>query len=160
MTCDNVVWNMDTAMLNLTDLESGVIFDKCRMNAILAEQKTEQLEFQKKYGDVWKTYWLDDALHRHDADYDVFMKIVNTAIYYGERVRISGINRIAEKQRLRAEERMREVYGSEYEELKQHDSGDVRVVSLLLQDALRTKRWKELPDCLHDSYHRLVGDLC
>lgn len=45
-------------------------------------------------------------------------------------------------------DRAREVYGREYDTLIHHAPGDPRVVRLLLQDASRTGRMDELPDCL------------
>lgn len=55
------------------------------------------------------------------------------------------------------EDRQRELYGDRYDELVQHKYGDSRVVELLLQDAIRTGKWKELPDELWDEYKKRVG---
>ena len=54
-------------------------------------------------------------------------------------------------------ERMHELYGDEFDELRHHMDADSRVIELLIQDAIRTGKWKELPDELQDEYHKRVG---
>ena len=53
--------------------------------------------------------------------------------------------------------RTHELYGDKYDELIHHERGDSRVAKLLLDDALRTGKWKELPDELQKEYKSLVG---
>ena len=53
---------------------------------------------------------------------------------------------------------MQELYGDDYDELRSYKNADPRVVELLLDDAVRTGKWKELPDELQPEYHKRVGN--
>lgn len=37
-----------------------------------------------------------------------------------------------------------------------HVPGDPYSVELLLQDAIKTRKWKELPDCLQEECHKRI----
>lgn len=116
----------------------------------------EQEQFRKFYGKDWFKKWCE-YVHLN-PDYDVDLKSVNSAIYYGSEIMMctsdgSAIMRI----RNLLESRRRELYGSDYDRLRHHEKGDLEVVELLLADAVKTGKWKELPDCLQEEYHKRVA---
>lgn len=49
---------------------------------------------------------------------------------------------------------MRELYGSQYDELRQHLARDERVVELLLADAVKIGKWRELPEELLSDHRK------
>lgn len=87
------------------------------------------------------------------------MKSVNECIYYGTELIIRGIGDSIKRDRKIARDRMLEIYGDQYDELLVHEYGDPRAVELLLNDAIKTGRWKELPDCLQDKYHKRTENI-
>lgn len=100
-----------------------------------------------KYGvDEGSSIFVKELFGDRLADYDCDLKTVNCAIYDGcmPLVTASG-NRVKHLAKL-YEQRMRELYGDDYDDLVNHARGDKRVVRLLLDDAVRTGKWKELPD--------------
>ena len=75
------------------------------------------------------------------------MHTVNSAILYG--TSLVG-TRFFDMQ----ETRMRELYGSQYDELRQHLARDERVVELLLADAVKIGKWRELPEELLSDHRK------
>lgn len=109
-----------------------------------------------KYGaDEGSSIFVKELFGDRLADYDCDSKTVNCAIYDGcmPLVTASG-NRVKHLAKL-YEQRMRELYGDDYDDLVDHARGDKRVVQLLLDDAVRTGKWKELPDELQGMYENL-----
>lgn len=132
-------------------------FNKEEIEKIRKEQEQEQAEYQKKYGDDWFKLWWDDK--NPTPDYDRLLKSVNECIYYGTELIIRGIGDSIKRDRKMARDRMLEIYGDQYDELLVHEYGDPRAVELLLNDAIKTGRWKELPDCLQDKYHKRTENI-
>lgn len=122
-------------------------FEKC---------SEEQEQFRKFYGKDWFRKWCE-YVHLN-PDYDVHLKLVNSAIYYGSEIRMctADLSAIMEIRNL-LESRRHELYGSDYERLRHHEKGDPEVVELLLADAIKTGKWKELPDCLQEEYHKRIN---
>lgn len=141
--------------LSLENL-TGYQFDKRDVKLSMAKIRAKIDFYKSKYGDNWRDeYEKDSCLY---ADYDVTLRLLNESIYCGRMVDISGATQRAVMFPVWYEQRMRELYGKDYDLLKNHAMGDSRVVELLLQDALKTGKWKELPEVLHDLYKdRVVG---
>lgn len=53
--------------------------------------------------------------------------------------------------------REKEIYGDQHDELMNHEPDDPRVNELLIQDALRTGYWRELPKSLQAEYHKRLN---
>lgn len=142
------------SLSGLIDIGSGFT----REDILTTEQEVrkEQDEYERKYGDDWWSIWLKDK--GFVQDYDTCMKEANEAIYYGNvpqlipSVKTHGISEYSRKIRARLDEIYREG------EPKWHAPGEKWVVERLLDDALKTGKWKELPDCLQEEYHRRAGD--
>ena len=115
------------------------------VHAIKNSAEREIGEYKAKYGDAWSERYLQDCCG--DDDYSADMHTVNSAILYG--TSLIG-TRFFDMQ----ETRMRELYGSQYDELRQHLARDERVIELLLADAVKTGRWRELPEELLSDYYR------
>lgn len=108
----------------------------------------EQAEYQKKYGDDWFQKWWSDKCP--EPDYDTDMETVNAAVYFGYFE--GGYNKRSLRLQPKYERRMHELYGADYDRLEHHAKGDPEVVELLLQDMLKTGKWKEFPECLYPEY--------
>lgn len=121
-------------------------------------------EYAKKEAEYVRKYGREEGLRRYamylvtddTIDYDVDLKDVNLAVYCGA-APMSTNRKLFLAFEKRYEARMRELYGDRYEELKNHRRGDSRVVEILLQDALKTGKWKELPNQLHEEYKKRAG---
>ena len=86
------------------------------------------------------------------------MKWVHETMYYGSDIvqEVSSDTRCKFESML--ETRCHELYEDKYDELNTHGPRDDRVAELLLDDAVRTGKWKELPTELQARYHERVGD--
>lgn len=141
--------------LSLSGLtEPDLDFDS--LNQIKAERERKQQMYKDKYGDKWFTEYLHGE--GFVADYDIYAKSVNTAIYYGCWASVSGNNKHVMLVPKMQEDRMHELYGDRYEELKNHPAADSRIIELLIADAIKTGKWKELPDEIQEEYHRRVDE--
>lgn len=131
--------------LDLRQLEEYFEFDEESMDRSMRRYEEEKKRLTEKYGDEWSDVYVKqhvrfvtDADRRRDA---------NMWIYEGiepccpPRLPDHPYESICYQ-------RMREVYGDAYDRLRHHKSGDPEVVELLLQDAAKTGRWDELPECL------------
>lgn len=124
------------------------------VRSIKDEAAAVKAEYQAKYGNDWFEHFCDDDGQDTDAHpCDCEMYAVNSAILHG--VRIDGGKHWVDKQ----EARMRELYGDRYDELKIHKPWDKRVAELLITDAVKTGKWKELPQDLWEEYWQRVREL-
>lgn len=138
--------NLDSYGLDSIDVE--------RRSKMEAGRK-EREEYKRKYGSLWMTKYMEDK--GLVCDYDSCLKIVNEAIYYGCRPHITGTFEALVSCYDLYEKRAREFYGDRYDELVYHEPGDRHIAKLLLDDAVKTGKWKELPDELQSEYKLLVG---
>lgn len=118
--------------------------------AIEAENEKIVEQLKRQYGDKWFAEYV--AMDR--TDYDRYLKIANECIYEGCMPDIVGFGPGVEKHRRIMFDRMHEIYGSRYDELRHHEPCESWAAELLLNDAVKTGRWKELPDELQDEYHK------
>lgn len=132
--------NLSLDGLTMPDLSRGGA-----VHAIKNSAEREIGEYKAKYGDAWSERYLQDCCG--DDDYSADMHTVNSAILYG--TSLIG-TRFFDMQ----ETRMRELYGSQYDELRQHLARDERVVELLLADAVKTGEWRELPEELLSDHRK------
>lgn len=114
-------------------------------------------EYESKYGANGILEYLADKGLLVDKGYDRLMKLANVAIYQGRAPCFTGTPEYVELMHAKWEARMRELYGDGFDDLRLHGPCDSRVGELLLADALRTGKWKELPDELQGEYHRRAG---
>lgn len=141
--------------LSLSGLtEFDLDFD--RLDQIDAEREQKQQMYKDKYGDDWYIRYLHEEGIITGGDYDTYAKSVNTAIYYGCWASVSGNSKYVMLVPKMQEDRMHELYGDKYEELKNHPAADPRIIELLIADAIKTGKWKELPDELQEEYHKRV----
>lgn len=122
--------------------------DLRRMDEEIAREKAP---FVEKYGkpEGIRRYMAAKAA---EMRYDKEMKAINTIfVWYGDPVWASGTFRC------KAFARMRELYGNRYEELVKHERMSREIGKLLVDDAIRTGKWRELPDALQAEYHERSG---
>ena len=141
-----------TQELSLSGLTMPVVTHERVQAAVDASNKLVA-ECKEKYGDDWRRHFYEAMGVVGLDDFDFDLEVINHAIYTGGRPNTTsddGSYRQALWSRLK--ERERELYGDFYDELIHHDYADPRVVELLLQDAVATGRWRELPGELHEAY--------
>lgn len=143
----------DLSLKNLGTYDSDA--NKVERQSKLNDVRRERELYKQKYGSQWfKKYAVDKGLM---PDYDITLKETNEFIYLGrEPFFIDWTPRLKMCQDLYAE-RTHALYGDAYDELIHHEPGDIRVVELLLSDAVKTGKWRELPDELQSDYKTLVG---
>lgn len=137
------------------DSLAGVSMDAERIRRSAREDECEVEKYKRRYGADWFEVYRRDKNPR--PDYDVEMKLINSTILHGTYLCVSGSGPVVARTRARMAERERELYGDRYDEFRGHLDGDTRVAELLLRDAIRTGKWKELPDELQAEYHERVG---
>ena len=121
----------------------------------ISETKRSKAEFQARYGKDWFREWVKAT--SCSVDHDLRLRSYNNAIYGTGVFGVSGDPASVVDELAGYELRCRNLYGDQYNELRIHSDKDSRVVKLLLDDAVQTGRWKELPEELHAEYHRLKG---
>lgn len=138
--------------ISLTNLELPE-FDGERLRRIMKESDEEKKRLQEQYGDGWWDVW--KKIKGIDKDYDVWTKKINTMIYHG-RTYHSGTTcpQAYHLTKQRWEDRMHDLYGLAHGSFVTNCPGGYpNAAELLLEDALRTGKWKELPDELQQEYH-------
>lgn len=145
---------MDKNLLSLENLDIPE-FDKAHIQETKRMMYEKQERYRKKYGKDWRQHYYHDLV---DPGYDVDLKFANECIYAG---RVPGTT-IQPGQRSFTMERFWEqakrIYGSTEWAVLLHAEGDPAIAELLLQDAVSTGKWKELPDCLQDEYYKRIND--
>lgn len=132
--------------------------DAVEIQAIRKRNAAVREAYKKKYGDSWRKIYNQDKGRLVDNSYDIDMKFVNSCIYHGSRPGISDDGEMLKRVLIMWQSRMQELYGSDYDELRYHRNADPRVVELLLDDAMRTGKWKELPDELQPECHKRASN--
>ena len=136
-------------------IENEICTDKAEIKRRVEEARLERERFQKVYGDKWfemwaraNGTWADDAHYRKNSNWVIYQgKLLYMCVHTHRPIKETTEYKIHEQ-------RMREVYGERYEELKNHIGMRDDVTELLIQDAVRTKRWDELPEELQEECKR------
>lgn len=128
----------------------------------LQESKKRREEFRKKYEPIYGERWLDMYYEQEGIfkpiDYSRHMKLINTWIYKGRHsLFCTGGPEFWAIVGPKFTQREHEIYGERYDELRNHRFLLEEAGEWLIQDALKTGKWKELPDELQAEYHRRVG---
>lgn len=142
---------LDSGALDLDNLTHFKVGDEntaanVRRYAMLADM------YREKYGDDWHRRYVEEVEGRCDYGVNLVLKFANTAIYNGRLPRVMGNGDLKFKLPSLYERRMRELYGDQYDELRNHEPGDERVVKLLLDEVSKTGRWVDMPDKLRALY--------
>lgn len=143
--------------ISLTNLELPEL-DNERLQRIIKESDEEKKRLQEQYGEGWFAVW--KRLKGIDRDYDTWMKKINTMIYYGKTYH-SGTtcSQAYYLTKQKWENRMHDLYGFLPGSFVTNCPGGYpNAAKLLLEDALRTGKWKELPDELQLEYHKKVKE--
>lgn len=138
--------------LSLKQLERFFEYDKEAAEKRRRAREAEEAELKKQYGDRWYDVYAErHHLYVTDRDRRIkFNQEIYDGRYYLEQTTPEGFRSI---QQIR-EQRMKEVYGDAYDRLYYHKKGDPEAVELLLQDAVKTGRWDELPECIQEECQR------
>lgn len=139
---------LDCSIREFNGKTAGKISNKRQMM-----REAKKAEFQAKYGDDWLEHYHEYM--NPSLDYDMESKLMNHDIYAGHMSHVTGTGSF--DWILKSHSRMHDVYGDAFERLQRHEPGNLEAVEPLLSWAIRTGRWRELPDCLQDEYHRRVG---
>lgn len=116
-----------------------------------------EAECKKKYGDDWQKYYLDIVFPSSDIDTD--LRSFNRAIYGGYMPSYYGLPKDVHELHEMLHERIRVLFNDrDWMKYLHHEPGIPEINEVLINDALRTGMWRELPDELQDEYHRRAGD--
>ena len=114
------------------------------------EHEAARKRLEPVYGSRWVFEWAkEQGLFVTETDR---MKDVNTFIYQTACHFRQGLGSVYFNEKLRMREY--ELFGKDYDRLFFHKPHDPEIAELLLQDAVKTGKWQELPDCLQDEYKR------
>lgn len=108
-------------------------------------------ECKEKYGDDWKEHYL--SLTDPDYGLDGYEKIINKTIYEGNV--FSSDNHILNSRFIEKVERL---FGKNWKKQILDRKHDPYIGSKLIEDAMCTGMWKELPPELYEEYHRQAGN--
>lgn len=146
----DILKECDLSQLSLPDFSKEG--DKIRRNA--ENTRLEQERYRQQYGADWFQRWCKDR--GIIVDYSRSMKWTNTMIYDGVRHPVNCMRGSPEGLKSAIDLffcRLQELYGENFaDEYAGSDLSD-RSERLVL-DALKTGKWKELPDELQDEYRK------
>lgn len=135
-------------ILDLRQLDHLLDYDEVAYEKRKKEDEEEKVRLKKQYGERWREIY-DERHHLYVTDKERrtgFNQDIYNGFYILPCVTVRGVQCVEPAR----EQRMREVYGQAYDRLFYHKKGDPEVVELLLQDAVKTGRWDELPECLQE----------
>lgn len=143
---------LDGHPLNLDGLTiEDVDFNKYLPQVTAEIDKIEQ-ECKEKYGDDWFEYFY--KLTNPDHDVDSTERLINKCIYEGHIPVMSGDPEVLYQTYTRFYDKLKRLFGPLYKLHIYHKSNHPYVNKLLVKDALKTGKWKELPYELQDKYHK------
>lgn len=140
------------SLRNLTRFD----FSAEKMAAFNAGWDAMEQSYKDRYGEKWQEMMDADFERRNEI---ARRQWVNERIYVFGRICMFPSEKHSDRAIAEFDARLREVYGSQYEELVQDRViRDPRVAELLIQEALHTGEWEVLPDSLQAEYHKRAGD--
>lgn len=132
-------------------------FDTAKMDAFAVQLAAKEQDYKDKYGDQWQAKYLDDAARKYQTSRN---KYINGLIYYIGKLTVSFVDDTTPEERAMFDQRLHAVYGEQYDELIENRTAwDPRVGELLIQEAIQTGTWEELPDQLQAEYHKRIGEM-
>lgn len=137
---------LDLSQLTIEDVDfSGV-------KEGIAEIQQKEKEYEAIYGSDWMSHYIVDSDCYCHIDSDE--QIIDRAIYEGHRPVVVGqYAGIIERKYW---EKMRRIFGPFCERYVNHEQGVPKVSRALIKDAMKSGKWKELPEPLHAQYHRMA----
>lgn len=119
---------------------------------IMAELDKLEEECKQKYGDDWFEHFVELT----DPNYgiDMIEQSANEHIYEGYWPGWSGDPGAVIPYLDGYINKMKRLFGPEWENHIKHQPDDPEVNELLIKDTLKTGKWKELPECLQEEYQR------
>ena len=130
------------------DLPIGRMFNIERLLEQSPWLENVKNEYEKEYGEDWYAAYTRDRTWNEGRD-DVLTEM-NQRIRWGMACGVHLTMPVCQEE---FPARERAVYGGRYEELHEHLFPCEEVDELLIQDALRTGKWRELPGDLQVRYH-------
>lgn len=120
-------------------------------NSFLNHLEQVEKECKEKYGNDWKEHFLSATNPNHGLD--VYEKIIYKTIYNG--TVFSSDNWTLNNRFLKKVEKL---FGKDWKKQILGKKNDPYIIDKLIEDAIETGKWKELPKELHEEYHRRVGN--
>lgn len=124
---------------------------------IMENIRQRKKEYQEKYGEDWWKHYVED--NECYSSLDPYEQIVNDAIFNGHLVCVSGGPYTVGQIHIRYQEKMKRLFGPFYRKYVRHEPNDPKINRALLKDAIKSGKWRELPKELHDTYHKMAGNL-
>lgn len=116
----------------------------------------ERKRYEKKHGEEWFEYYNRDK--GRIVDYDTDMKTINIAIVRKSDLMLCGTPESVIRKREKWRMRLKELFGPDCDYYKFFSDESLNPKEALICDALKTGKWKELPDELQTEYHKRVSD--
>lgn len=141
---------------NLLDLNHLTIedIDFSGVKEGIAEIKQKEKEYEAVYGDDWMSHYIADSDYYCHVDSDE--QIIDRAVFEGHKPIVIGQHAgIIERKYW---EKMRRIFGPFYKHYVNHEQNNSKANKALIKDAIKSGKWKELPEPLHEQYHRMAGE--
>lgn len=129
---------MDLSHLTVEDVDFSSVKDG------MAEIEKKEKEYEAIYGDDWLAHYIADSDCYCHVDSDE--QIIDRAIFEGHRPVVVGQHAGTIEQKYW--EKMRRIFGPFYKRHVNHEQNNLRVNKALIRDAMKSGKWKELPELL------------
>ena len=141
--------NDELSLKNLTPFPITPEMVKASLKAVQDQKAAYIAKYGKEEGE--RRYYADIE-HNDDIELD---KTINTNMYHMGRMSFSMSTHIPKYILDMFDDRRREVYGVQYDEIINSPiPNDPRIAELLIQEAIQTGNWEVLPDELIDEYRK------
>lgn len=122
---------------------------------ILTDTKAQEIkskiqQYKNKYGKRWDKYYEQDM--GFTIDFDLEMKAINTAIHEKKVPNVMGSYQALIALNQKCQKRISELFGDRYNIYVLCADDDLDTDAVLIKDAVKTGKWKELPDDLQKEY--------
>lgn len=129
--------------------------DFSKVHEISKNLECIEAECKEKYGDDWFEHYF--LITNPRCNIDSVEEVVNRAIYDGCELVISGSPTAVREAEMRYKEKMKRIFGIFYKQYMHHKPNDPKINRALLNDAIISGKWRELPNELQEEYHKLAG---
>lgn len=138
--------------LDLSQLTEDDIDFETELPKVTARLDTIEKECKEKYGDDWWEYYVRATIP--DIDKDFYEEIAYDAIYRGTEPTLICSPEIIYNAHKHYQKKMKEIFGKSWRFHIHHKKNDPKVNKMLIKDALKIGKWRELPKELQEEYHK------
>lgn len=140
---------LDLDQLTMDDIDFEGLLPK-----ITEEFNKVEKECREKYDENWFEHYTKKI--RPNDSIDITEKWINDAIYSGYALNVTGSPESVIETYDRYNKKLKQFFGRSYKHYIHHKPNNPKINKLLIEDAIKTGKWKELPEQLHEEYHKQV----